>query len=89
MTDTAAKPASKPTAGQTTYVVLRRDTPAGAWIDTGPRHTTRTTKQAIEQAVELRAEAGVATDGEYVAVPARSWRPVTVTVETKTTIRLG
>ena len=32
---------------------------------------------------------GSEEDGEFVAVPARSWKPVTVKVETKTALRFS
>lgn len=66
----------------TAYVVLRRNE-AGYWSKVG-EGTARSARVAVQQAVDAELE-----QGEYVAVPARSWRPVSVTVQTETKIRIG
>jgi hypothetical protein len=64
----------------TTYIVLRRSQPTeNDWkLDSTVEATSA--DAAIRKANPK--------DGLYVAVPARSWRPVTVRTETTTTIRL-
>lgn len=44
----------------------------------------RSASSAIREAL-----GGEEHEGEYVAVPARSWRPVKVSVETKTQLRFS
>lgn len=83
--------ADKP-AALTAYVILRRDTGTDStgnqWREDGPHQTARSAKQAIRQALELRAESDVQPSGTYVAVPYRSFQPVTVTVQTQTVLKL-
>jgi hypothetical protein len=43
---------------------------------------------AVREAVSLIADGDGETAGTYVAVPARSWKPVTVTTETRTILKL-
>lgn len=79
-------------AAQTAYVILRREPgdahANGPWREDGPHQTARSAKQAIRQALELRNESGVQPFGTYLAIPARSWQPVTVTVQTQTVLKL-
>jgi phenylpyruvate tautomerase PptA (4-oxalocrotonate tautomerase family) len=64
----------------TTYIVLREhDT--GTWIE----HAQR---DASSAEAALRKTLGADQSGTYVAVPARSWKPVTVTTETRTVLKL-
>lgn len=64
-------------AETTDYIILSRDN-SSYWQQ--------------EKTVQARsAEAAVrqlGKEGTYVAVPARSWKPVTVTAETQTVLRL-
>jgi hypothetical protein len=67
----------------TTYIVLRAiDGPEGDWLEYAKRDAS-SADAAIRKALETHP-----ADGRFVAVPARSWKPVTVRTETTTTIRL-
>jgi hypothetical protein len=70
----------------TTYIVLRKyqlpvepDTGDDLW-------DVLQTIEAASPSAAIRKVAVV--DGTLVAVPARSWKPVTVTTETKTVLKL-
>jgi hypothetical protein len=69
---------------RTEYVVLRQtgigETPRG-WMEQG-RVAATSAKAAIAQAVGE-------TSGTYTAVPARSFQPVTVSVEQKATLKFS
>ena len=74
----------------TEYLILRSttNTEAGqaAWEDI-TRETASSAQKAIRQAAErLGADA---PHNHFVAVPARSWKPVTVKVETKTALKFS
>jgi hypothetical protein len=73
----------------TTYIVLRNiDTtgsPAWSWVADSKASTA---ERAIREVVQLVSDGGGSKDGSYIAVPARSWKPVTVTTETKTVLKL-
>jgi hypothetical protein len=66
----------------TTYIVLRQPPGTGGpdiWEDYA----------AVDASSATDAIKKVADDGgKYVAVPARSWKPVTVTTETRTILKL-
>lgn len=70
----------------TRYLVLRR---TGSHEDANwaPMNSVeaRSHAEAIRKAVAPKEEQPAAT-GEFVAVPARSWKPVTVKVETQTKV---
>lgn len=77
---------------KTAYVVLRRSQRAlagtdatnqnnGAWEDVATIEANNAT-EAIRTAAKKQ-------EGEYVAIPARSFSPVKVTVETKTLVKLA
>ena len=55
----------------------------GAWTE-WTRMPARSAQSAIRQMLERSPESQT---GQFVAVPARSWRPVTVKVETKTALK--
>ena len=55
--------------------------PPTGWKPVGRVHA-RSAQSAIRESIE-------ALPGEYVAVPVRSWKPVTVKVETKTALRFS
>lgn len=57
------------------------------WYE-GERITERSPKAAIRAYLELESTKDQG-DGQYVAVPLRSWRPVSVKVETKTALRFS
>jgi hypothetical protein len=74
----------------TKYLVLRQapatagDPPSASWTNVAEVEASGPTS-AIKQ---VAAEASTAK-GTYVAVPARSWKPVTVQAVQTTTIKLG
>lgn len=70
----------------TTYIVLRNEGEASGWqFITGASH--QTAKSAADAIRQCAAQA-VTSGGTYVAVPQRSWKPVTVKAETKTILTL-
>ena len=76
----------KPAAEPTEYVVLRRAEPdSGVW-EIGAHIEARSAPEAIRRTVGKLS--GDAQAGTYVAVPVRSWRPVTVTAEVQTRLKL-
>ena len=62
-----------------TYVILKKDE-SGLWEQLTAQ-VARNDRAAIRQIDP--------TPGEYVAVPARSWHPRTVQVETKTALKFS
>ena len=62
------------------YIVLRLAD--GDWREHGPRQQARSAHAAIRQALDQEQS------GTYVAIPARSFQPVTVTVQTQTVLKL-
>jgi hypothetical protein len=71
------------------YVILRSVGSAplpAAWQEHGPRQQAVSAEQAIRKAVAATETPDGAT---LVAVPARSWKPMTVTVETTTRVKIG
>jgi hypothetical protein len=68
----------------TTYIVLDRDSEQDQWQVVG-RVDARSAKSAVREAIGGSDDA----EGMFVAVPARSWRHVTVKVETKTALRFS
>jgi hypothetical protein len=74
----------------TTYIVLRRKEWQGASEtsdDTTPTWLVVNEVQAPGAEFAIR-ESVFERSGTYVAVPARSWKPVTVTTETRTILKL-
>lgn len=63
----------------TEYVVLNKD--GEGWKPIVPTVKARSAEHAIR-------EAAGNTPGNYVAVPARSWKPVKVSVDTVPTVKL-
>lgn len=97
MTTPAAPAAIKTSANLTEYVILTKlstkdidltaFSPGGSWSTDDIWAYVKTVKarsanEAVKQAVNETA-------GTFMAIPKRSWQPVKVTVETKTTIKLG
>lgn len=85
-----APAAAPPKTKQTTeYVVLRENVsePNSANSRAGT-HSVVTIVDAANSNDAIRQAAGD-KPGVYRAIPARSWKPVKVTVHTETTIRLG
>jgi hypothetical protein len=79
----------------TEYVILSRGTTETQGDETG---TTFSGGYQIRARVKARGVRAALTaflsdkqdaTGEYVAVPARSWKPVTVKVETKTALKFS
>ena len=70
----------------TSYLVLDKTDPDGEWSEVG-RYQARSARSAISLYLSEHAvEDDVST---FVAVPARSWKPVTVKVETKTALKFS
>lgn len=70
----------------TEYVILRNDpredgAQSNRWFEVGPTVKASSAKRALS-AAEISA-------GEYVALPARSWKPLTVKVEQTTKVTIG
>jgi hypothetical protein len=82
-----------PSTVGTEYVILTLDE-SGMWDrnakDYAHNVTARSAEQAVRKHVELRAEksAGVIREGTFVAIPAKSWKRITVTPQTVTTLKL-
>jgi len=70
----------------TEYLVLSRNG-GGPWSEKG-RETARSAEAAIRQLIE-KGEGDAVTYEHFVAVPARSWKPVTVQMETKTALKFS
>jgi precorrin-6x reductase len=91
MTAPASEAAKSAKETETEYVVLRRhDTPnADDWEKIGSYRGSA--KQAIKQAAKLgEGDQGDRYKvGTFVAVPARSFRPVTLTTRVETRVKLG
>ena len=68
----------------TEYVVLEKEE---GWLEYG-RVNSRSAQSAIK-AVMDHPENQRTGGGTFVAVPARSWKPVTVKVETKTALKFS
>lgn len=63
----------------TDFIVLRAN-PNGEWEELSGVHSTATRRAAVESALASKNDSRP-LDGEYVAVPARSWKPIKVKVE--------
>ncbi len=80
---TPPKSPEKPVTSGTAYLVLSSAGNKG-WVE-------QTTVDARSNTEAIRKFLGGASepDGTYVAVPARSWKPVVVKVETSTKLKLA
>jgi hypothetical protein len=65
----------------TTYLVLTKDD-SGMWME-------EDTVEAVSADTAIRAIAGLNNGGTFVAVPARSWKPRKVTVESTPRVKLS
>ncbi len=65
----------------TEYIVLVEESETGGWVPYGLPVEASSANRAIK-AAEPEA-------GEYVAIPSRSWRPVTVKVEKRDVVTIG
>jgi hypothetical protein len=71
----------------THYVILRQQEGTNnIWAQTTAIEA-RSARSAIAKALE--GDENPYSDGTFIAVPIRSWRPVTVKVETKTALRFS
>ena len=52
-------------------------------------YTQETAEAAIRKAITAATTSPYPEDASFVAVPARSWKPLTVTVETTTRVKIG
>ena len=74
----------------TTYVILRHvDAANPYWQEHGPRQQAVSAEAAIRKAITAATTPPYPEDASFVAVPARSWKPLTVTVETTTRVKIG
>lgn len=72
----------------TEYLVLVKDE-SGGWVDIG-HVSARSARSAIRERVDGASQSSAYRgEGEYVAVPSRSWQPVTVKTETKTQLKFS
>lgn len=74
----------------TEYVILKRDQD-GRWAELTERPNARSQQAALQSVFKSGEYTADVIDGHapYVAVPARSWKPVTVQVETKTALKFS
>ncbi len=63
----------------TEYTLLKYNSETNSWDRIQGNVAASSPRQAVRKLGE----------GEYVAVPARSWKPLTVTVETKQVVTIG
>jgi hypothetical protein len=79
VSDTEADPGARLATGtETVYVVLRKDgSGTHLWME-----IDRASSGNAEQAIRAAVDKGEYDSGIFVAVPARSWQPRTVSVET-------
>lgn len=93
----AASPAAPPAHAKSTarskteYVVLKRsNSGTSMWEIASKSVTANNSDQAVRAHAETIAADQTTYDGAgtYIAVPARSWKPVTVKVDTKTILTL-
>lgn len=80
-------------AEPTTYIVLRRALTQTGASTTDTAYTWRVENANVpatsaENAIRLACKNGDAPAGTYVAVPQRSWKPVTVTAVQTTVLKL-
>lgn len=72
----------------TSYLVLQsmNDEEPGTWLEVG-----HASAASADQAIRIVAAASElpGSGSQLVAVPARSWKPRTATVETKTAVKLA
>lgn len=73
-----------------TYIVLKLESTSGQTWRVIANATAYSAEQAIREVCELTADKrGEPPNGVFVAVPERSWNPVTVRTEQKTLFRFG
>ncbi len=84
---TATNAYKTPKAPVADYIIFEAAAPTAAAGDLWKYHGTIKARN-VEAAIQRYVEAEQVEGGQFAAVPARSWRPVTVTVEQTTRIRL-
>ena len=79
----------------TRYAILRHQKivgdvqiAGGAWVHVGTVEA-RGASSALREHLRVDEINGETADGEFVAVPTRSFKPVTVKVETKTALKFS
>lgn len=82
--DTIVNPPTTAKAPRSEYVILERE---AVPTDQGWREFARETAHSAETAIRNALE-GNTDGGTFVAIPARSWRPITVRALTVTTLKL-
>jgi hypothetical protein len=68
----------------TEYVLFEKLNDGGWW-----EKVSSVEARSATSAIRAFLEGENGTAGEYAAVPARSWKPVTVKVETKTSLKFS
>lgn len=86
MTTAAQAPAAKTQSRTTEYVILKFNSDTDEWSEHGDHVTATNRDTAVRKHVDSLAQKAA---GVYVAVPAGSFHPVTVTAEVQTTIKLA
>jgi hypothetical protein len=79
MTDT---PIPQSLDAGTEYVILERIAGSGDWSEVVRTHS-RTSEGAVRKYLDTADD----RSGTFVAIPARSWKPVTVRAQTVTTLK--
>lgn len=84
LTDTSGTAANATTAERSSYLVMRL-------VEEGRWEPVKTVEAAFaDAAIKAAAQKnGKPEPGEYVAIPARSWKPRQVSVETETKVRVS
>jgi len=81
----ATPPTVAPKPGQGTEYVILKQLDTSGW-DRVSKITSRSAEQAVRDVVESLSDGD--QGGTFVAIPARSWKPVKVTPLTVTTLKL-
>jgi hypothetical protein len=76
------------TNAATSYVVLRLNDQTAEWAEPGDRVEAASAHDAIRKHAARTAAPMPASSSVYVAVPVRSWKPVTVRAEQTTVLKL-
>jgi len=84
---TTAPPADKKTATKTRYIILRKA--EGGADKVGIESSWDIIDYADASSANAAIRSAIKTTGHYLAVPARSWKPVKVTVEQQTVVKVG
>jgi hypothetical protein len=87
MTAPAAAPTTPRASAEpgTEYVILSRNDEAGRIVYV---HEKNVTARDTDKAIEKYAEQNDNKPGTFIAIPASRWKPVKVTAQTVTTLKL-